>query len=260
MQNGLNINGLNYNLFKKFYLNIDNSNFISIIGSNNSGKTTLFKIISGIIPTNNVVNYNGVDLNRNNVNNYIKQLGLVFNVNKDSFLFDKVYDEMVYPLKNLGYSDFYIKRQISKVLNLFSLDIKDKRINELSKLEKQKLLFCISLLHNPKLLLIDDVFNYMNEDESRKIISILKKIKKLTIINFSSNLNNCDISDYIYVLDKGEIIIEGKYYNILDEIKKLKNIGIEIPFVINLSSKLKEVGLSNKDYFKLEDLVNDVWQ
>lgn len=260
MQEVLVINNLNYQVFKNFYLTIDNNKFISIIGANNSGKTTLFKVISGIIPTNNIVKVSGEFLNRSNVNNYIKQLGIVIPFSDKVFLFDKVIDELHYPLENLGYSEIYIKRQISKILNLFPLDIKDKKIKELTNYEKQALLFCLSLLHNPKVLLIDDVFNHMNSKDSKKIIKVLKAIKKLTIINFSSNLNNGDISDYLYVLDKGEIVLEGKYYHLLEEYKLLIKLGIEIPFVINLSNKLKEEGLISHDYFKLEDLVDAVWQ
>ena len=260
MQDIIIINDLNYRSFENFYLNISNNKFISIIGANNSGKTTLFKLISGIIPTTNVITCNNILLNRNNVNKYIKQLGLVYPLRKDSFLFDNVYDELVYPLKNLGYTNFYIKKQVNRILKLFSLDIKEKKIKDLSNYEKQVLIFCLALIHNPKVLLIDDVFCYMNDSEKNKIINILKSIKKLTIINFSSSFNNCDVSDYIYILDNGKIITEGKYYNILNESKTLIKLGIEIPFVVNLSNKLKEEGISNKEYFKLEDLVNNVWE
>lgn len=260
MQGNVVIRNLNYNQFSNFDLDINEKGFISIIGSNNSGKTTLFKIISGIIPTTNVLTCFGIDLNRQNVNRYIRQIGLVFPVNKTCFLHDNVFDEFAYPLRNLGYSENYIKRQISKILKLFALDISDKKISSLSLREKQLLIFVLALIHNPKLLLIDDAFNYLNEKDNEKVISILKKQKKLLVINFTSNLRNGDVSDYLYVIDKGNIVLEGKYYNILDETKKLIKLGFEIPFVINLSNKLRASGLSKKDYYKLEDLVNDVWQ
>lgn len=260
MQGNVVIRNLNYNQFSNFDLDINEKGFISIIGSNNSGKTTLIKIISGIIPTTNVLTCFGIDLNRQNVNRYIRQIGLVFPVNKTCFLHDNVFDELAYPLRNLGYSENYIKRQISKILKLFALDISDKKISSLSLREKQLLIFVLALIHNPKLLLIDDAFNYLNEKDNEKVISILKKQKKLLVINFTSNLRNGDVSDYLYVIDKGNIVLEGKYYNILDETKKLIKLGFEIPFVINLSNKLRASGLSKKDYYELEDLVNDVWQ
>lgn len=260
MQESLVIKNLNYGVFKDFDLIIKNNKFVSIIGSNNSGKTTLFKLISCIIPTTNVIRCCGIDLNRKNVNNYIRQLGLVFPVKANVFLHDTVFDELSYPLKNLGYSKDYINRSISRILNLFKLDIKDKKINDLTKREKQLLLFCLALIHNPKVLIIDDVFNYMNKADAEKIISILKGIKKLnTIINLSTNLEYANESDYIYILNDGKIKIEGSYQDIVKESSLLIKLGIELPFVIKLSSKLKEEGVTQKDYAELEELVNDVW-
>lgn len=260
MNKTLNINNLNYRMYENFNLTIDGKQFVSIIGSNNSGKSTLYRLVSGIIPTNNVINCCGINLNRENINNYIKQLGLVFTVNDNYFLFDNVCDELSYPLKNLGYSKNYIVRSISKILNLFSLDIKDKKIDELSKYEKQCLLFCLALIHNPKVLIIDDVFNYMDKKDIKNIIDILKKTKNLCIINFTSNFKYCDECDYIYVLDNGQIKLEGNYEDILKQTNILIKLGIELPFVVKLSNKLKEEGIVKKDYCNLEELVKDVWE
>jgi len=260
MKEILLINDLTYNQYHNFNLKINSEKFVSIIGSNMSGKTTLFKLITGIIPTYDVVICNEISLNPRDVNKYIRQLGVVMPIKSESFLFETVNEEMRYPLENLGYSNLYIERRINKVLNLFSLDIKDKKISELDCYEKQILLFCISLLHKPKVLLIDDVFSFINKDLSIKIISVLKKIKNLTVINFSSNLNYLNYSDYVYVIDDGNIILEGLPDDILKEDAILKKIGIEIPFVVNLSNKLKDMNLSNKNYDNLEVLVNEVWK
>lgn len=256
----LQINNLNYQQYTNFSMSIKKEKFISIIGSNNSGKTTLFKIISGVIPTNSVVTCDEIDLCRQNVNDYIKQLGIVFKCQKDSFLFTTVYEEMSYPLKNLGYCESYIKRRINKVLSLFSLEIKDKRISELTNYERQVLLFCIALLHQPRLLLIDNVFSFMNKNEALMIIKVLKSIKKLSIINFTSNLEFINQSDYIYLLENGEIVLEGSYQDLLKEDKLLMKFGIEIPFVINLSIKLKEKGLIDDFYNNLDELVDEIWK
>ena len=256
----LQINNLNYGLFHDFNLTIDEEKFISIIGSNKSGKTTLFNVISGIIPTTHVVSIKENDLTRQNVNNYIKSIGLVSKCQNNSFLFTKVYDEMSYPLKNLGYCDRFIKRRINKILGLFSLDIIDKEINQLTEYEKQVLLFCIALLHKPKLLLIDDVFSFMMEDDVNKIIDVLKNIKSLSIINFSSNLNQLSKSDYVYVLGSGKIVLEGNAQTIKNENQLLMKLGLEVPFIDNLSNKLKEIGIINCDFNNLEDLVNTLWK
>lgn len=260
MKEVLKITNLNYQQYHNFSLCLNNERFISIIGPNMCGKTTLLKIISCIIPTENMVSCNGIVLNKKNINQYIKRLGIVLAPSKESFLFETVYEEMSYPLKNLAYRQSYIDKQIDYILKLLELDIKDKQIKELSNYEKQTLLIAISLLHKPKLLLIDDIFSYMEDANIKKIVKILKSINNLTTVYFSSNLNLVNESDYIYILNNGEIYMEGNSQNISNHYDNLIDIGLEIPFINKLSIDLKKQELIKKDYSNLEDLVNNLWK
>lgn len=260
MKEILKINNLTHQNYHNFSLTINNDSFISIIGPNMCGKTTLFKIISCIIPTENNIICNDIILNKKNINKYIKQLGIVLPLKEESFLFETVYEEMSYPLKNLGYSKPYIDKRIQQLLKLFELDIINKKIKELTSYEKQTLLIAISLLHKPKILLIDDIFSYQKLTTCLKIIKILKSINNLTTIYFSSSLEFLEESNYIYILNNNEILLKGTYQNIVNNYEQLQNIGLEIPFINKLSNDLKELGIIKKDYSNLEDLVNEIWK
>ena len=205
MKKIMEISKLNEYGFNDFNLNIESNKHVSIIGPNMCGKTTLFRIMTGIMPTDNCVKCNNVYLNRQNVNKYIQQIGIVFPCNDGSFLHDNVLDELRHPLLNLGYNSFYIDKAINHVLSIFNLDIKDKMIKDLTNLEKQELLFCLALVHEPKVLLINEVFDYINKDDSLKILDILKKLN-ITIINFSVNLDFANNFDYLYIMNKREIL------------------------------------------------------
>ena len=141
----LDINNLCYGDFNNIKLSFDSKKYYSIIGGNKCGKTTLFKIMTGIICTNNSIMCNNVLLNSKSRNKYIKEIGVVLRVKKDSFLCKSVYDEMCYPLKNLRYSKTYSDDVINKYLKDFDkLDFLDKKIKPPSQIAAggEEPLFC----------------------------------------------------------------------------------------------------------------------
>ena len=115
----LEINNLNYHDFKNINLSFESNSFYSIVGGNNSGKTTLFKLITGFILTDNDITCDEVLLNSDTISEYIKKIGIVERVNSDSFIYQSVYDEMSYPLYNLDYPKKKRDSRIKEVLKYF---------------------------------------------------------------------------------------------------------------------------------------------
>lgn len=264
MDNILEIKNLNYYDFKNFNLQLKKNKYYTIIGPSNSGKTTLSRIICGIIPTNNICICNNQKLNKENVNKYIVNIGLVETVNKNSFLFSTVHEELTYSLTNLNYPKNKIKKRIEEVLNnLNILNIYYKNINELDLNEKQMLLFAIALLHKPSLLIIDDAFILLNKNYQKNILSYLYELQKnhgLSIIHFTNNFDLFNNIDYLYVLDNFKIKKQGLLNDLLEDDKLFYEKGIEVPFIVDLSNKLKLYGLVDKIHFNMEELVNTIWK
>ena len=259
----LKINNLNYYHFHDLNVSFDNSKLYFIVGGNNSGKTTLFRIMASLIPTNNVIVCNNLPLDNNYRMDYLKQIGIVEKVNKGSFNFYQVKDEMMYPLINLGKDLAYIKTRIKEILNIFELDdLYDKKIQELDIIEKQKLLIILSLLHKPKVLLMDNVLEIFSKSDRCKIINILKNIMlndNMTIINFTTNIEDIIYSDKVIILSDFKIIKETTYHEIYQNDQVFYENGLEIPFMFDIVNKLKMYNLIHKDYTNMKDLVDDIW-
>ena len=110
MSSILSINNLSYEIdnkifFDNFNMDVENKSFTSIIGINRAGKTMLTKLICAIIPTTDKCILDGIYLNKEKVLKYITKIGIATNDFKSPFLFQKVKDELFYPLSNLGYSE-----------------------------------------------------------------------------------------------------------------------------------------------------------
>ena len=258
----LEITDLSYQNFNDLDLSFDSGNFYSIVGPNNSGKTTLFNLITCIIPTSNVISLNNIILNKDNIDKYIVNIGIVERVNKNSFIYTTAINEMIYPLSNLGYSKKEALRRINEVLELFSCtNFLDKKISELNFYDKQLLLIMIALLHKPKILLLDSVLQVFSKSKQEDIIKILKKLiqEDLTVISFTNYLTETYYSDKILLLDNFNIVGEYNYSDIFKDDKVFYEHNLEIPFMTDLSIKLKMYGLVDKEYINMKEMVDDIW-
>ena len=141
-------------------------------------------------------------------------------------------------------------------------NILEENINNLSESTKSKLLIIISLLHNPKILVLDDIFNNMNNKDKEFVISKLIDLNKkgLTIINLTSNLESIYPSDYIYILNNFKIEKKVSINELLEDDNYLRKLGINIPFPLELSLKLNKLNIIDKPYFNLKDLEDVLWK
>lgn len=264
----LSVNNLTYTInektfFENFNLSIASEKITSIIAPNKSGKTMLTKILCAILPTDNVCVLDGISLNKKTVLNYITKLGIVTNDLNSPFLFKKVKDELAYPLKNLGYPEHKINKEILKISKFFQIeDYLNKNIMTLSPSLRSKLQIIISLMHKPKILILDDAFLEMDTTTQTFMLEKLKELNKdgLTILNITSQLDTIYDSDKVYVMHDFKIEKEGSVLDIFKFDSYLNEIGLTIPFIVDLSLKLKLYNLIDKIYFDITKLEDDLWK
>ena len=264
MKTILSIKHLDYeSFFKDFNLDVEYGSFISIIGPNGSGKSMLTKILCAIYPTTDFCFLDGIALNKENVLDYLSKIGIASNDFSCPFLHKKVKQELKYPLKNLGYSAHSINETIKEISNFFQInDLLDMNIKDLTYSLKNKLLIVLALIHNPKVLVLDDIFQGMEKDDEIFILEKLKELqeKGLTIINITSKLDTIYDSNKVYVLNHFQIEKQGSVKDILTSDSYLTKIGLEIPFIVDLSLKLKSYDLIKKIYFDYDALGEKLWK
>ncbi|HIT21560.1 MAG TPA: ATP-binding cassette domain-containing protein [Candidatus Scybalousia intestinigallinarum] len=265
----LEINNLTFSypekpLFRGLSLEIEEGKYITIVGNNKSGKTTLMKLICGILNSKESIVAGYAYVNHARIHDNSRFFGVVFSGIDNKFLFDNVYKEMAFPLENLNIPVPKIEEKILEVAKEFGITkFLDRKIENLTNSEKQELLIAIALLHDPKVLLLDNAFSMMNKKTKQKIEKILiERIErdKLTVILTTTNLNEIISSDYTYVLNNGDIIMEGKPSSILREEKILNRIGLELPFMIDLSLKLEFYELLDDEITDMDRMVDTLWK
>ncbi len=266
MDNIIQIKDLNFNygekkIFVHFDLMIPRGQFISIIGPNASGKSTLIKLILGLEKNNSYINVNGYLLNDFYLKEIRRLIGVVFEYPDIHFIGETVIDDLAFSLENLQYKHNEITREIQRIAKDFKLEkILKESPNNLNDSDKQKVAIASALISNPKILILDEALSQLNGKDRKLIFKILKKYQKdynLTIILVTHNMEDVINTNYVIALNRGKIHFECKVKDLVDFEDKLNKIGIELPFSLKLSQRLYHD--DSKKCIDIESLVDTIW-
>lgn len=252
-------------LFSNISFSVLESSTTAILCPNNSGKTTLIRTLSGIDShSNGKIIVNKIILNKNNFSNYILSISTILEDIDNQFVCYNVEDELRYPLENLKFSKREINKILSKIItNLKLKKLLDKKISELSYLEKIKVLIAASISHSPKIIFVDDILRFLNYYEKKDVIKIFKILNEqfnITVLFTTSDLNDVIDVDDVIVINDGKIVMHDSFYKIILRDNELSKIGFSIPIMIDLSRKLQFYNLVDNIYFDADKLVNNLWK
>ena len=263
MDTFINIKNLKYkNIINNINISIEKNSFITISGPNKCGKTTLIKIL------NKEIKSNGISINNELIKNYtIKEysnlVGCVI-YNNYKYTFNTVEEELKYLLDTTKLKEKEKNNRLEEYIKLFKLTkYKNTNPNKLDKNNQTKLNIAKETILNQKILLLDDITLYMNKKESKEIIDIINNLhnnKDITIIMTTDNLYNTINSDYLYILSEGEVVIEGNPLEVLKKDNILNKLGLELPFMVDLSVKLKDYDLVDDIELDIDRMVNILWK
>lgn len=250
------------NIFHNFNLEINRGSFTTIIGKNGSGKTTIFKIILGLLPFEGYINIDGYLLNDFFMKKIRRSFGFASLNTSNYLLGETLKDNLIFILENLGYSHREIDNKINDLSKKFKLDdILDNSIENISLSDKSKFQVAASLIHNPKILLLDNTLSNLDSVNKKLILKALKEYQKkdnLTIILITNDLEDTLISDKIILLDKGKILLEGSKEELYQD-DKLEKLGFNLPFIVKLSHNLILYNILDKVYFNDKEVIDKLW-
>ena len=252
----LKINNINYkNIYNDLSLDIAENKFITISGANNSGKTTLIRILNNELSEKFDINILGKKINEYNTEELTKTIQAV--IPTDEYFIEKnIYEEMNYNCNsNLSFIDYICKGlKIKRIIN-----------NNYKTYSQQEIILsqlAIALSIQPKVLLIDDISPYFNQKEIESILIFLKEYQKkynITIIYTTINLEESLQTDYLYIINEGKVELSGRPLEVLQKDNIINKIGLNIPFMIDLSVKLRDYDLIKEIETDKDRMVEKLW-
>ena len=264
MESIIHIQNLNYgSLFSNLCLDVKKGTFLSIVGRNGCGKSVLFKILMGLIPVECSILIDGMSLQEHK-QEILKKIGIVFENPNSNFIGETPREDMVTYLRNLGYTEVKIKKQIEVIAKQFEIEeLLDRSVSHLSGGEKQLIALALSLLNEPSILLLDDAFSMMDGITKEKILKMLKKInreQKTTMIQITHDMDDTLYGKEIAVIDEQKIVLYQKINRAFQEEKIWKQAGLELPFMASLSSKLQFYDLVDTTILDMDKMVDALWK
>lgn len=251
-------------IFEDFNLNIKRGSWVTIAGPNGAGKTTLVKILAGLEKSYSDIKIFNMPLKKKNLYSIRKEIGFVFDTPDNFFACETVEDELAFSLENMAVQPNTIQRKINEISKLLRIDnlLKENPYN-LSGGEKQKVALGCALMLEPRILILDESLLMIDINERESILKILSdynKKKRVTIISFTHNLEEAIYSDRLVILNHGKIVVDGSFPEVFDEERVMRKIGLEVPFTIELSQKLRVYNVIDNLELDIERLVSKIWK
>lgn len=240
---------------------IKRGSWTSLIGHNGSGKSTISKLINGLLlpdsANNSRITVLGMTLNQKTVWDVREKVGIVFQNPDNQFVGATVGDDVAFWLENRAVPREQMVKIVRKVLaDVGMLDYIDAEPANLSGGQKQRVAIAGILAVEPKIIILDESTSMLDpkgREQVLKIIKHLKKEKNLTVISITHDIDEANMADNVIVLNDGKILAQGTPTEIFSKTEMLQEIGLDIPFVQKLINKLNEVGISVPKNIKTKD-------
>lgn len=264
-ENIISIKNLTYKkIINNISLNVKKDSITSISGTNCSGKTTLIKLIGGIIGSTKSIYINDVAIEDINKTELFKNIGIYIAESSEKYEFESLKEGIFYTLTNLNLEQSEQNNLYKEIINITKIkNIIEHNPNNITRIETIKFHITLLLLCNPQVLLLDNILAGLTKKEKKEIISILKYIQKnkdMTIIMTTNDLTDTIESDYIYILNEGQIELEGPPIEVLKNDSKINKLGLDIPFMIDLSVKLSDYDILDSIILDIDRMIDKLWK
>ena len=197
-------------------MQIEDGEFVFLIGPSGSGKSTIIKMITGELkPTSGTVHVNGYSLERIRKREipYLRRtVGVVF---QDFRLIDKmtVYENVAFAMRVVGAREREIRERVPYVLELVGLESKmNRHPNEMSGGEQQRLAIARALVNNPSTIIADEPTGNLDPERSFEIMSLLQEINNLgtTVLVVTHDQNQVEFfNKRVIAIDEGVVVSDG---------------------------------------------------
>ena len=244
-------------------LEIEDGEFLAVIGHTGSGKSTLIQHLNGLLkPASGKIYVDGTDITDKDTKlvDIRKKVGLVFQYPEYQLFEETIAKDIAYGPTNLGLNEDEILRRVKKSMEMVGLDYdeyKDISPFELSGGQKRRVAIAGVIAMEPNVLILDEPtagLDPAGRDDILEQIKLLHEKYNMTIILVSHSMEDVGkLAEKIIVMNDGHIELQGKPKEVFREIDTLERIGLAVPQVTYLMRELKRKGFNvSEDIFTVE--------
>lgn len=243
-------------------LDIKKGEFLVVIGHNGSGKSTLAKHLNGILrPTKGDVIISGLNTKEEkNIWDIRQTAGMVFQNPDNQIVATVVEEDVAFGPENLGIEPSEIRKRVDEALKAVGMyEFKDRAPHLLSGGQKQRIGIAGIIAMKPKCIILDEPTAMLDPSGRKEVIDTILRLNKeegITIVHITHFMEEAVEADRVIVMEKGKMVMEGKPREIFSQVEKLKELGLDVPHMTELTYELIKEGIDlPKDILTLEEMV-----
>lgn len=231
-------------------MEIRDHSFNGIIGHTGSGKSTLIQHLNGLLkPKSGQIIVDGIDITGPDVKlrEIRKMIGLVFQYPEYQLFEETVQKDVAFGPLNLGLSQENVEARVREALTLVGLDfseLADRSPFELSGGQKRRVAIAGVIAMKPKVLVLDEPTAGLDPRSHRDILQLIRNVheqEKNTIVLVSHNMGDiAALSDQVFVMEKGKLILSGTPREVFANTALLKGIGLGLPPAAELMEQVRQ--------------------
>ena len=261
----LEVNNLKYKeLFEDISFQVGQSKFITVSGGNNCGKTTLIRILGGQIPTKETIKLFGRYIEEYPQNLWKEITGTIIPQDNYQFLFPTLEKELYHTIHLFKKTEEEKKITYKEIIKKYKLTKYQKKDpNKVPTYIQIKILLAEKMLASPQILFLDDICQELDSKEKKEFINLLRTLQletEISIIMTTSDLNITLESDYLLIIDKGKILLKGEPLTVVEKDNILNKIGLDLPFMVDLSVKLRDYNVVEKIELDIDRMADEIWK
>ena len=248
-------------------LNIKEGEFLAIIGHNGSGKSTLSKNLNAILmPTKGNILIDGMDTREEEKLWDIRQTaGMVFQNPDNQIVATVVEEDVAFGPENLGIKPEEIRRRVDESLKSVGIyELRDRQPHLLSGGQKQRVAIAGIIAMKPKCVIFDEATAMLDPSGRKEVMNTIKRLNKeenISVIHITHFMEEAVDADRVIVMEKGKKVLEGTPKQVFSKIDMLKKIGLDVPYMTELSKELNKEGLKiESDILTVDEMVMQLCQ
>ena len=229
-------------------IQIQEGEFVVILGHNGSGKSTFAKHLNSILsPKEGTLMVCGIDAtDKDKTWDIRREVGMVFQNPDNQIVATIIEEDVAFGPENLGIDPSEIRKRVDDALETVGMtEYMKGSPNQLSGGQKQRIAIAGVIAMQPKCIVFDESTAMLDPIGRRQVMSTMEKLNKeygITIIHITHYMQEAILADRIVVVDGGEVLLEGTPREVFKEVKKLKEVGLDVPDTTYLAYLLKEAG------------------
>lgn len=173
---------------------------------------------------------------------------MVFQNPDNQIIATTVEEDVAFGPENLGIEPSEIRKRVDEALQTVGIaDYKKNAPHMLSGGQKQRVAIAGILAMKPECIILDEATSMLDPLGRKEVINVLKKLNKdegITIIHITHHMDEAALANRLIIIDKGNVVLDGTPKEVFSNVDTVKNLGLDVPQVTELTYLLKEYGIN----------------